>query len=70
MESILSTIWKHQITSAKMFSKMPEVLSIQTHIHLITSSMVHLVHQMQYFFLFEVRLEIHINYYKYLHFIF
>ena len=54
MESILSTIWKHQITSAKMFSKMPEVLSIQTHIHLITSSMVHLVHQMQYFFLFEV----------------
>ncbi|XP_076172653.1 gamma-tubulin complex component 3 isoform X2 [Ptiloglossa arizonensis] len=54
MESILSTIWKRQITSAKMFRKMPEVLPIQTHIHLITSSMVHLVHQMQYFFLFEV----------------
>lgn len=55
MESILSTIWKRQITSAKMFRKMPEVLPIQTHIHLITSSMVHLVHQMQYFFLFEVK---------------
>lgn len=61
MESILSAIWKRQITSAKMFRKMPEVLPIQTHIHLITSSMVHLVHQMQYFFLFEVRLEIKIN---------
>ncbi|XP_017888838.1 gamma-tubulin complex component 3 homolog [Ceratina calcarata] len=54
MESILSAIWKRQITSAKMFRKMPEVLPIQTHIHSITSSMVHLVHQMQYFFLFEV----------------
>ena len=54
MESILSTIWKRQITSAKMLRKMPEVLPIQTHIHLIISSMVHLVHQMQYFFLFEV----------------
>ncbi|KAK0087490.1 hypothetical protein PV325_000931 [Microctonus aethiopoides] len=54
MESILSTIWKHQITSAKMFRKMPEVLPLQNHIHLITSSMVHLVHQMQYYFLFEV----------------
>ncbi|XP_076634245.1 gamma-tubulin complex component 3 [Colletes latitarsis] len=54
MESILSAIWKRQITSAKMFRNMPEVLPIQTHIHLITSSMVHLVHQMQYFFLFEV----------------
>ncbi|XP_031837668.1 gamma-tubulin complex component 3 isoform X2 [Nomia melanderi] len=54
MESILCAIWKRQITSAKMFRKMPEVSTIQTHIHLITSSMVHLVHQMQYFFLFEV----------------
>ncbi|XP_020297110.1 gamma-tubulin complex component 3 homolog isoform X2 [Pseudomyrmex gracilis] len=54
MESILSAIWKQQITSAKMFRKMPEVLPIQNHIHLITSSMVHLVHQMQYYFLFEV----------------
>ncbi|XP_012278710.1 gamma-tubulin complex component 3 [Orussus abietinus] len=54
MESILSTIWNQQITSAKMFRKMPEVLPIQNHIHLITSSMVHLVHQMQYYFLFEV----------------
>lgn len=61
MESILSTIWKRQITSAKMFRKMPEVLPIQTHIHLITSSMVHLVHQMQYFFLFEVGLTINTN---------
>lgn len=33
---------------------MPEVLPIQKLIHLITSSMVHLVHQMQYYFLFEV----------------
>ncbi|XP_034947790.1 gamma-tubulin complex component 3 [Chelonus insularis] len=54
MESILSTIWKHQITSAKILRKMPEILPIQNHIHLITSSMVHLVHQMQYYFLFEV----------------
>ena len=54
METILSAIWKQQITSAKMFRKMPEVLPIQNHIHLITSSMVHLVHQMQYYFLFEV----------------
>lgn len=54
MESILSAIWKHQITSAKMFRKMPEVLPLQNHIHLIISSMVHLVHQMQYYFLFEV----------------
>jgi len=54
MESILSAIWNQQTTSAKMFRKMPEVLPIQNHIHLITSSMVHLVHQMQYYFLFEV----------------
>ncbi|XP_070157516.1 gamma-tubulin complex component 3 [Polyergus mexicanus] len=54
METILSAIWKQQTTSAKMFRKMPEVLPIQNHIHLITSSMVHLVHQMQYYFLFEV----------------
>ncbi|KAL7301860.1 hypothetical protein TKK_0005465 [Trichogramma kaykai] len=54
MESILSAIWKQQITSAKMFRKMPELLPIQKYIHLITSSMVHLVHQMQYYFLFEV----------------
>lgn len=54
MESILSAIWKQQTTSAKIFRKMPEVLPIQNHIHLITSSMVHLVHQMQYYFLFEV----------------
>ncbi|KMQ95615.1 gamma-tubulin complex component 3 [Lasius niger] len=53
METILSAIWKQQTTSAKMFRKMPEVLPIQNHIHLITSSMVHLVHQMQYYFLFE-----------------
>ncbi|XP_032676591.1 gamma-tubulin complex component 3 [Odontomachus brunneus] len=54
MESILSGIWKRQTTSAKMFRRMPEVLPIQNHIHLITSSMVHLVHQMLYYFLFEV----------------
>ncbi|XP_015587434.1 gamma-tubulin complex component 3 [Cephus cinctus] len=54
METILSAIWKQQTTSAKMFRKMREVLPIQNHIHLITSSMVHLVHQMQYYFLFEV----------------
>ncbi|XP_066585040.1 gamma-tubulin complex component 3-like [Prorops nasuta] len=54
MESILSAIWKQQTTSAKMFRRMPEVLPIQNHIHLITSSMVNLVHQMQYYFLFEV----------------
>lgn len=56
MESILSAIWKQQITSAKIFRKMPEILPIQNQIHLITSSMVHLVHQLQYYFLFEVRL--------------
>lgn len=54
MESILSAIWKQQITSAKTFRKMPEILPIQNQIHLITSSMVHLVHQLQYYFLFEV----------------
>ncbi|XP_014213492.1 gamma-tubulin complex component 3 [Copidosoma floridanum] len=54
MEKILSAIWKQQITSAKMFSKMPEILPIQKQIHSVTSSMVHLVHQMQYYFLFEV----------------
>ncbi|XP_035723078.1 gamma-tubulin complex component 3 homolog [Vespa mandarinia] len=54
MESILSAIWKQQITSAKIFRKMPEILPIQNQIHLITSSMVHLVHQLQYYFLFEV----------------
>lgn len=54
METILSAIWKQQITSAKIFRKMPEIVPIQNHIHLITSSMVNLVHQMQYYFLFEV----------------
>uniref|UniRef100_A0A0C9S147 Tubgcp3_0 protein n=1 Tax=Fopius arisanus TaxID=64838 RepID=A0A0C9S147_9HYME len=54
MEYILSTIWKHEITTAKILRRIPEVLPIQNLIHLITSSMVHLVHQMQYYFLFEV----------------
>ena len=61
METILSAIWKQQITSAKMFRKMPEILPIQNHIHLITSSMVHLVHQMQYYFLFEVNYRIRLT---------
>jgi gamma-tubulin complex component 3 len=54
MEWILSGMWKRQITSAKLLRKLPELAPILQQAHLLTSEMVHFVHQMQYYILFEV----------------
>ncbi|KAG8224877.1 hypothetical protein J437_LFUL006471 [Ladona fulva] len=54
MEWILSRLWKRQVTSAKMLRKILELRPIQQQTHLLISEMVHFVHQMQYYILFEV----------------
>ncbi|KAJ4428063.1 hypothetical protein ANN_24077 [Periplaneta americana] len=54
MEWILSGMWKRQITSAKLLRKLPELRPILQQAHLLTSEMVHFIHQMQYYILFEV----------------
>ncbi|XP_071440616.1 gamma-tubulin complex component 3-like [Hetaerina americana] len=54
MEWILSCMWKRQVTSVKMLRKLPELRPIQQQMHLLISEMVHFVHQMQYYILFEV----------------
>nr|CAD7394777.1 unnamed protein product [Timema cristinae] len=54
MEWILSGMWKRQVTSAKMLRKIPELAPLMKQMHLLTSEMVHFVHQMQYYILFEV----------------
>ncbi|XP_021924239.1 gamma-tubulin complex component 3 homolog isoform X2 [Zootermopsis nevadensis] len=54
MEWILSGMWKRQITSAKLLRKLPELGPILQRAHLLTSEMVHFIHQMQYYILFEV----------------
>ncbi|PSN36317.1 hypothetical protein C0J52_15165 [Blattella germanica] len=54
MEWILSRMWKRQITSSKLLRKLPELTPVLQQAHLLTSEMVHFIHQMQYYILFEV----------------
>ncbi|XP_063223850.1 gamma-tubulin complex component 3 isoform X3 [Bacillus rossius redtenbacheri] len=54
MEWVLSGMWKRQVTSSKMVHKVPELVPLMKQMHLLISEMVHFVHQMQYYLLFEV----------------
>ncbi|KAH8397507.1 hypothetical protein KR222_008425, partial [Zaprionus bogoriensis] len=56
MEFVLSTqIWKVQMANAKALRALgPEIRKATYRLHLFTSEMMHFVHQMQYYVLFEV----------------
>ncbi|SPP78092.1 gamma-tubulin complex component 3 [Drosophila guanche] len=56
MEFVLSTkIWKEQMTNGKKLRKMSAEISRASYrLHLFTSEIMHFIHQMQYYVLFEV----------------
>ncbi|EDW27734.1 GL19849 [Drosophila persimilis] len=56
MEFVLSTkIWKEQMTNGKKLRKMnAEIGKASYKLHLFTSEIMHFIHQMQYYVLFEV----------------
>ncbi|KAK4880318.1 hypothetical protein RN001_008464 [Aquatica leii] len=54
MEYVLSNMRKQQITVAKIFRKMKVLRPILHQIHILSSAMIHFLHQTQYYFLFEV----------------
>jgi gamma-tubulin complex component 3 len=54
-EFVLDNIWKEQILEAKRLSSLWQDLTpVFYRLHSITSEMIHFVHQMQYYILFEV----------------
>lgn len=54
-EFILDNIWKEQLLEAKRLAKLwPEITPIFYRLHSISAEMIHFVHQMQYYILFEV----------------
>ncbi|RZB40076.1 gamma-tubulin complex component 3 [Asbolus verrucosus] len=54
MEFVLANMRKQQITMAKKFRKIKELQPVMHIIHILTSEMIHFLHQTQYYFLFEV----------------
>ncbi|CAH0557143.1 unnamed protein product [Brassicogethes aeneus] len=54
MEFVLANMRKQQITIAKLFKKVKELKPVMHKIHVLTSEMIHFLHQTQYYFLFEV----------------
>lgn len=55
VEFVLSKIWKEQKLNAKSLRSMKDILHNVTYrLHLYTSEMIHFIHQMQYYILFEV----------------
>ncbi|KAJ3653334.1 hypothetical protein Zmor_012591 [Zophobas morio] len=54
MEFVLANMRKQQITMAKRFRKIKELKPVMHVIHILTSEMIHFLHQTQYYFLFEV----------------
>lgn len=54
MEMILSDIWKEQAATSKLCRDLPELGVVLHGVQLLTTEMVHLVHQMQYYMTFEV----------------
>lgn len=54
-EFVLDNIWKEQMLNAKLLGSMSQELALITNrLHAYTSEMVHFIHQMQYYILFEV----------------
>uniref|UniRef100_A0A0B6YQK0 Uncharacterized protein n=1 Tax=Arion vulgaris TaxID=1028688 RepID=A0A0B6YQK0_9EUPU len=54
MEYVLAQIWKNQVCSARQLKVIPELAPILHHCHMITTSMVHFMKQVQYYINFEV----------------
>jgi gamma-tubulin complex component 3 len=55
VEFVLSKIWKDQILSGKSLRSMRKELNpVMYRLHLYTAEMIHFIHQMQYYILFEV----------------
>ncbi|XP_062521244.1 gamma-tubulin complex component 3 homolog isoform X2 [Corticium candelabrum] len=54
MEHSLSSVWKTQASYNRQIQKMTEMAPVLYQCHLLTASMMHFVHQMQYYITFEV----------------
>ncbi|XP_049807024.1 gamma-tubulin complex component 3-like [Schistocerca nitens] len=54
MEFVLSLAFKRQLTAAKQMKCLPGMKPLLQRLHLLISEMVHFVHQVQYYTLFEV----------------
>ncbi|KAL3281904.1 hypothetical protein HHI36_005109 [Cryptolaemus montrouzieri] len=54
MEFVLANLRKQQITISKLFKYNQELLPVMHTFHVLTSEMIHFLHQTQYYFLFEV----------------
>lgn len=54
MEFILSNLRKQQLSISKLFKHNMELKAVMHSFHILTSEMVHFLHQTQYYFLFEV----------------
>ncbi|KAK3910056.1 Gamma-tubulin complex component 3 [Frankliniella fusca] len=54
IEWILSLMWKRLTTSAKMLPRIPELSPVLQQLYLLSAEMIHMIHQLQYYFLFEV----------------
>ncbi|XP_056635486.1 gamma-tubulin complex component 3 homolog [Diorhabda sublineata] len=53
-EYALANMRRQQICMAKLFRKIRELKPVMHSIHILTSKMIHFLHQTQYYFLFEV----------------
>ncbi|XP_050311014.1 gamma-tubulin complex component 3 [Anthonomus grandis grandis] len=53
-EFILANMRRQQLSMAKLFRKIKELKPVMHIIHILTSKMIHFIHQTQYYFLFEV----------------
>ncbi|XP_072391164.1 gamma-tubulin complex component 3 homolog [Diabrotica undecimpunctata] len=53
-EYALSNMRRQQICMAKLFRRIKELKPVMHIIHILTSKMIHFLHQTQYYFLFEV----------------
>lgn len=53
-EYVLANMRRQQLSMAKLFRKIRELKPVMHIIHILTSKMIHFIHQTQYYFLFEV----------------
>lgn len=54
MEHCLANMWRNQAAYYSLVDQIPELLPVFHQVHLLTSSMVHFIGQMQYYITFEV----------------
>ena len=61
MEYVLSNIWKSQVASRRELQTVSELWPVLHQCHMITSSMVHFIKQVQYYINFEVSPVLHLS---------